>query len=653
MSTIRVAGFLGENRALHPLLLPPGVGVTSTNQKPMRGDLRPWSAPLNRATVPSSRQTIYRMGLDVASDTNYWLSWTTVVNAVRGAAASDSAERTYFTGSGTPKWTDNVKALTSAPYPTASRELGLPAPASACILSASTPTITAGAFVIGTSYVIATVGDTNFVTVGASASTVGVAFTATGVGSGTGTVTANTETETRYYVYTYVSDIGEEGAPSPASTALSCKPSDTVTISSLAAPPAGNYGINRIRVYRTATGTTATEYFFLRELGTAATIAVTAATRGTTYTIASTGNTDFTLIGAINSAVGTTFTATGAGIGTGTVSSTTITTANTTDDRRALGEVLPSVTWLPAPGVPQGGQYNLTEPILSSLTGMWNGMMAGISGRSVRVCEAYQPYAWPLAYEILPVETSPVALGVYGQTLVVLTTGRPIIVTGGGPDALDESPLEFLQACVSARSVVSMGHGVAYASPDGLAYVGPSGPTLLTEGLMTREDWQAINPSTIIGALYERRYIGFYTQGTRKAFMIDYNNPKGIYFMDFGVDSAYTDDLQDALYVLDGVNVQKWDSGSTLTTTFRSGTIRTPNPVPSFACAEVVADSYASVTFRLYGDGVLRHTQTVTSANPFRLTGGYNAQNFQVEIVTTGAVQSAAVAHSFSELAQV
>ena len=49
--------------------------------------------------------------------------------------------------------------------------------------------VTAGAFVTGTAYTIATVGTTNFTAIGASANTVGVIFTATGAGSGTGTAT--------------------------------------------------------------------------------------------------------------------------------------------------------------------------------------------------------------------------------------------------------------------------------------------------------------------------------------------------------------------------------------------------------------------------------------------------------------------------------
>ena len=44
----------------------------------------------------------------------------------------------------------------------------------------------AGTFKIGTSYVIANLGTTDFTLIGAASNTVGVNFTATGVGTGTG-----------------------------------------------------------------------------------------------------------------------------------------------------------------------------------------------------------------------------------------------------------------------------------------------------------------------------------------------------------------------------------------------------------------------------------------------------------------------------------
>src|SRR5690606_17606941 len=72
--------------------------------------------------------------------------------------------------------------------------------------------------------------------------------------------------EARYYVTTFVNDLGWESGPSPFAR-IDCKDDALVTLSNLEAAPAGNYGINRRRIYRTESGATgATEFFFEHEL---------------------------------------------------------------------------------------------------------------------------------------------------------------------------------------------------------------------------------------------------------------------------------------------------------------------------------------------------------------------------------------------------
>ncbi len=541
MAVIRWAGFAGENRALHPKLLPDNLGTMSRNQKPGRGDLRPWKTPVAVATALLGAKTIYRMGRDVASDANYWLAWPTVVHAVRGFDVSDSTERTYYTGDGAPKVTNNTMGLASAPYPTTSRPMGLPAPSAA-------PTI------------------------------------ATNSGAWTGSV------QTYFYVYTYVNDWGWESAPSPVS-AQQDRPSDaTATISGFASMPAGNFGLAAVRIYRTQTGGSGTEFFFLREIA---------------------------------------------------VSGATVSAASTTDDNRKLGEVMPSTTWITPPDD------------LSFLTGLWNGMMAGISGTAVRFCEAYTFYAWPIAYDVVPPDSKPVGLGVVGQQLVVLTTGRPLIVTGSNPDSMDQMPLEFAQACVAPRSIVSMGNGVAWASEDGLCWYGSGGPSVLTAGVMMREDWQALKPSSIIGKMYEGLYFGSYDDGSgRKGFVINPAEPKGMYFLDTGYEALHFDELQDQLYVLDGSSVKRWDAGaSSMTVKAKSKSFSFLGPT-NLAVAVVVADAYP-VTFRLYVDGALKFTKSVTSRQPFRLPSGFLAFDWQMEVESASPVQVVALAHNVSELGQI
>lgn len=779
MAVIRFAGFAGENRAVEPKLLADSVCTVSRNQKPGRGDLRPWKTAASVATVPSGQATIYRMGRDNPVDNQYWLTWNTIVKAVRGFTSDDTTEQTFYTGDGVPKFTNNIIGLASAPYPTTSRPMGLPAPLTAVTFtnqdqvvadlgkyahllaesyvsqlkagdillialeggsdqpvtmvngpaSAVTPTTVAAEInshvtgvtatviapsatetggvrllstAVGTKFTVKFKADTakdydpanvtytdyksntsssavvasvsitaaNITamtpgqrfqvtvngeqpvscTVLAGSSTYPPAVTAATVRSAFSIVNGleaeeviasdhsrsitlkttlaaagvsinikiinpketavsvtvgeakevavdDTVTLSVYYVYTYVNDLGWESAPSPVSAECVRFGEATALLAGFAAPPSGNYNITTIRVYKTQTGTGSTNFFYLREF-----------------------------------AVGDTTVA---------------------DDNRDLGELLETTTWLPAPGVPTGGVLNATEPNLSNLTAMWNGMMAGITGKAVRVCEPYIPYAWPKAFEVLPPDSKPVALGVFGQAMLVLTTGRPVLVSGSGPDGLDQQMVEMPQACVSARSVVSMGAGVAWASEDGLCWFGAGGPKIITAGIMLREDWQALVPSSIIGQMYEGLYFGSYDDGTgRKGFFIDPSSPQGIYFMDTGYSTMHFDELRDHLYVLDGTSVKKWDAGnSTLTYRVVSKIWKQQYPV-NYGAAEVIATAYP-VTFKLYADGTLKHTETVASRSPFRLPAGFRAFDYQIELEGTAPIQGVALASTMQELSAV
>lgn len=544
MAVIRWTGFAGENRALHPKLLGDGQCTVSLNQKPGRGDLRPWREALTVATVPAGRKTIYRMGRDVNSDSQYWLSWPSRVHAMRGFEADNTTERTYFTGDGVPKVTDNTIALASTPYPTASRLLGVPAPTSALTVAGASGTYTG-------------------------------------------------ENAEYFYAYTYVTDWGWESAPSPPSAVLTRKTDQPATISNIQAPPSGNYGINRVRVYRTQAGTGSTAgWFFLRE---------------------------------INLGV-----------------------SSTTDDNRELNDQLETTTWAMPPSD------------LKFLTPLWNGMAAGISGGSVRFCEPDSLYAWPLTYEVLTPDSTPVALGVVGPQLVVLTTGRPVLVSGSSPESMDSVPLEMPQAIVSADSAVSMGQGVAWASEDGLCWYGAGGARVLTAGdpargippVITREDWQAMNPATITGKMYEGLYFGSYlVGGVRKGFLIDPMNPTGIYPLEAGYESSHFDELKDQLYVLDGENIKRWDAASTfLTVTAKSKVWSMPYPL-NMAVIQIVADSFP-VQMKVFADSVQRANVSVTGPDPQWMPSGYTARDWQVEAVTAGALQGVAIATTIEEIKQ-
>ena len=71
--------------------------------------------------------------------------------------------------------------------------------------------VTAGGFTVGQTYLITSVGSTNFVAIGAAGNVTGIHFTATGVGSGTGTAEFSRTVQTKLRETISVTDFGAAG----------------------------------------------------------------------------------------------------------------------------------------------------------------------------------------------------------------------------------------------------------------------------------------------------------------------------------------------------------------------------------------------------------------------------------------------------------
>jgi hypothetical protein len=136
--------------------------------------------------------TIVGTSLGGAATTNDVTVTVTAVNATTGAitafefvgvgaggkfVAIASGSRTTNTSTNGTTWSQNLLAL-----PSTSNWVGMAA-------GKLTTVETAGAFVIGRSYVITSLGNTVFTSIGSAANLVGTYFVATGIGSGTGTAT--------------------------------------------------------------------------------------------------------------------------------------------------------------------------------------------------------------------------------------------------------------------------------------------------------------------------------------------------------------------------------------------------------------------------------------------------------------------------------
>lgn len=314
-----------------------------------------------------------------------------------------------------------------------------------------------------------------------------------------------------------------------------------------------------------------------------------------------------------------------------------------TDDVKGtdLAEPLPSLNWAMPP------------EDLKGLIAMPNGFLAGFTGRDIYFSEAYYLHAWPIEY-MQSVDYPIVGLGQFGQSLVVLTTGSPYLLTGTDPSAMTLEKLDFEQSCVSARSISRLGSGVAWASPDGLAYVGPDGMNVITDGLFTRKEWQALNPSSIIAAQHDNRYYGFYDNGTKAGFVFDPKNGQSPFvFIDQHYVGLFNDLRNDALYGIKNGEIKKIEGSNTkLTYTWRSKKFSMPNPI-NMSVWQVIASDYTNLTAKFYMDATLIYTVVVTSDEVRRLPAGARGRTLEVELTGTSTVLALNVADKAVELRNV
>jgi hypothetical protein len=236
------------------------------------------------------------------------------------------------------------------------------------------------------------------------------------------------------------------------------------------------------------------------------------------------------------------------------------------------------------------------EPPPSDLTGlvsMANGMVAGFRSNEVWFAEPYLPHAWPSQY-MVTVDSEIVGLGVYDTSLVVLTKTRPYILTGTNPESMSQVKLPLNQPCVSKRSIVSDQFGVLYASPNGLVSIGTGQQDVVTTPLYTRDNWQELNPATMLGAIWNNLYIGFsQIGGAIGAIVISRGDIPPLFTLDFPANAVFVDRSNSDFFAVSNVDnaIYELDSDIVNDTFYEwlSKRFILPNPM-SFGALKIKAD---------------------------------------------------------------
>ena len=302
-----------------------------------------------------------------------------------------------------------------------------------------------------------------------------------------------------------------------------------------------------------------------------------------------------------------------------------------------LGEVIPTTTWAEPPSGLRG------------LVNMPNGVMAGYVDNFVAFCEPFVAYAWPVEYQITT-EFPIVALGVFGQTLVVFHKGGVDYISGADSASMSMQKDVSKQACISPRSVVEVDGGVVFASADGLCLASSQGVQVLTAGKFTRTDWlTAVGASTIFCA-YSEGTVFVYGFSGGEIFYLNLASGKiGQVTFAQNYSAVYVDRTTDAIYGSNGTSVYKLFASGKRTGIWKSKLQVMPSQT-GFAWLAVESDfADGPVTVRWYGDGVLRYTATVANRTPVRLPVGRWLEH-EVEVESASWLNKVTLASSGDEL---
>ena len=682
MASIKIVNFKGEAPRVSSELLAETAAQTAYNVKLYSGDLIPYRVPkiVDNLARQGSIKTIYPLK-NPDTNANVWLSWTTDVDIVTPTDASDDEQRYYYTGDVKPKVSTYALSTTgSAPYPATGGcyDLGLDAP---------TTTVTAAATsfsVVSSTHYERDSGNTatfygngnhnlrsgNVVTVrDFSGSTEAESFNASNVqvtvinatdfqyfSSGdTVSKTANTtgradmagNTQIRTYIYTHITPWGEESVPSSVSNEVFLKEGQTVTVSNIpTAKPSGDNFVRGVRLYRSVTSASASDFFLLDTLWFPTTTATLSRVGSTNIATVKLANPHNMVAGNRFKISGTTtdsgnFNVTN-GIVLSVVDRLTFTYSNNGGDVSSTADANGTLFHDVAETIDDtarywgdGGAFNFTDDFLVSnlntilestdydkpkstmqgLTAINNNMLAGFFDNQLCFSFPDKPHAWPIKFRIT-VDDPVVGIESTGAFTLVLTEKYPYVVTGNNPETLDIKKINVEYPCVAKRSIVNMGYGIAWATNGGLALYDNSGLTsLVTRGIHDWDTWsESIDPTTIIGQYYNDKYFGSHSTNT---FIFEKEQNSGYFTTSqYTFTAAYLDSLNDILYYIDNElgDVKEWDnSGQVLSPlSWKSKTIVTKDYI-NFGAARVIAD-YTAIDEEVLNQQAFNATVPTTNA---------------------------------------
>lgn len=475
---IKVDNFAGVAPRYSARLLPNNGAVRADNAKLLSGELRGLRETQvlhdfnESGTLDPPITRAYRLPNTVASpiplsQTDQWIGFVdTEVDFVRTPVIADSFERYYWTSdstlySGVPKYNTRARINASSN----GYRLGVPTPATA------------------------------------------VTITPPG-----GTAT------TRSYVFTFVSAYGEEGPPSPPQTATGNAGTWALSAITTTVPNSSERNITTKRIYRTVTGASNTEYFFVADIALAT----------TTYNDVA------------------------------------------TDEAVGLNNPMES------------SAYSEPPSTLKGIVPHPGGFLIGFTGRDLYLSEPYKPHAWPLQYvktmqtEIVGVAVYNNVIVVATTSHPYIAEGMdPITITFQKIDSIDPCVSRRSIATTLDGVYYASPQGIIKVSG---GKTDLSTRNLFTR----EEWQTQFSPTSVKAVPYGVQYIAFDTTATGFIFSpAEQNSPLTTLDRFSNVTSIQIDHYSGDVYLVQSSQVRLWDPPESIpyTYTWTSKEFDLPNPV--------------------------------------------------------------------------
>lgn len=646
MAAFKINNFSGIRPRVPESLLPEGAATFARNCDFAYGELRNTKAGYAVNQMQNVPASIY------TDDGLTFYTWTSDVNAVRSPIAKDAFRRLYYTGDGGVKVADRTGTTLNGGPPASSYIVGVPRPTVEPALAvkiiqytSATATfafkfhyeyggvkyqeqdVTPTVVIDGAAYTFippAKLAETNqqaFPVLRMTATntvdssqlfdvyTSNSSFDSTGgiyalsmsqdPGNDYYTVTLTTgvkeaDKEARAYVYTYVNTYNEEGPPS-APVVVTTSPVVAVDVT-VTKDAIGNYApIKEIRIYRTPTGSTIADYFYVGSI-------------------------------AVLTEAGSTF------------------VFNDNVKGEQLNEALSSTDYYPP------------DPALVGLMALPNGILCAWKGNELHFCEAYKPWAWPPAY-VKPLPNAIVGGIAHGSGAVITTVTQPYLVSGVSPDSMTTTRLNVDQAGVSKWSIAVVDGAVIYASNDGLVVLsGGTASLVQSQQFFTREVWRARYAAGLSGmrfAAWDGRLVVYSGNGAFVPFMIRVDEADGTMTDLYGFEATcgFNSPMADQFYYANGSNLYQFNGGADQTAVWQSREMVLPRPL-NFGFAQAVTTG--TWTLEMYADGQLKHTQVLTQGTTnFRLPAGFKSDRWAIKLTGAGRFRELRVGETARDLANV